>query len=147
MLRNLAISICGALLLGLGACASRGPAPSKAEKRAAETEAQTAARRWLGLLDAGDYEEAFEWEAQDFRLSRTQAQFVRFMQARRAPFGSTLGREFIGAAAIHKLVGLPDGDYESIIFKTSFEKKSPTAERVILVRQAVGWRVIDYRIY
>jgi len=42
---------------------------------------------------------------------------------------------------------VPEGNYESIIFKTAFEHKSSTAERVILVRDAVGWRVIDYRIY
>jgi hypothetical protein len=69
------------------------------------------------------------------------------MQARRAPFGRTLSRQFIGAALIHRLVGAPDGDYESIIFKTAFAKKSPTAERVILVKQPIGWRVIDYRLY
>ena len=36
----------------------------------------------------GDYEEAFEFEAQDYRMFRTQQQFVRYMQARRAPEGT-----------------------------------------------------------
>lgn len=124
-----------------------GHSAAKAEKRANENDARRAALHWLQLLDDGDYEEAFEWEAQDFRMSRTQSQFVRYMQARRAPFGRTLSRSFIGAASVHRFVGVPEGDYESIIFKTAFEHKSPTAERVILVKQAVGWRVIDYRIY
>ena len=117
------------------------------QKHAQENAARTAALRWLSLLDNGDYEEAFEWEAKDFRMSRTQQQFVRHMQARRAPFGNKLSRKFIGAANIHKLVGLPEGNYASVIFKTHFEKKSETAERVILVLQEVGWRVVDYRIY
>lgn len=129
----------------LTSCASHSPA--RLEKRADETEARDAAMRWLKLLDDGDYEEAFEWEAQDFRMRRTQSQFVRSMQARRAPFGGVLSRKVIGAANVKKLVGLPEGNYESIIFKTAFEKKSPTAERVILVKQEVGWRVVDYRIY
>jgi hypothetical protein len=146
MLRGFAVSICTLSLL-LASCVSHSPSPSKSEKRAAEAAARIAALNWLKLLDNGDYEEAFEWEAQDFRLSRTQTQFVRFMEARRAPFGRTLSRTFIGAASIKKLVGLPDGDYESMIFKTAFEHKSPTAERVILVKQTVGWRVIDYRMY
>ena len=140
--RQLAVLVCASSLL-LAGCAS----PSRSDKRADESAARQAAEHWLGLLDAGDYEEAFEWEAQDFRLSRTQAQFVRYMQARRAPFGSTLSRQLIGAAALRKLVGLPDGDYQSMIFKTAFAKKAATAERVILVRQPAGWRVIDYRIY
>jgi Protein of unknown function (DUF4019) len=137
VLCSLSILLCG--------CATHSA--RKAEKRADENAARTAALKWLQLLDDGDYEEAFEWEAQDFRMSRTQNQFVRYMQARRAPFGRTLSRKFIGAANIHKFVGVPEGNYESIIFKTAFENKSPTAERVILVKQTVGWRVIDYRIY
>lgn len=144
MQRRLAVTFCTALLLTAG-CASHREA--RAQKRAHEHAAQVAADRWLNLLDQGDYEEAFEWEAQDFRMARTQAQFVRFMQARRAPFGNALGRKFIGAANIRKFVGVPEGNYVSVLFKTRFENKSETAERVILVQQQVGWRVLDYRIY
>jgi len=80
-------------------------------------------------------------------MSRTQNQFVRLMQARRAPFGNALSRKFIGAAHLERFVGAPVGNYESVLFKTAFERKNPTAERVILIKQTVGWRVIDYRIY
>jgi hypothetical protein len=69
------------------------------------------------------------------------------MQARRAPFGKTIERSFIGARHIEKFVGAPEGNYESNLFKTNFERKKPTAERVILIKQEVGWRVIDYKIY
>ena len=144
MQRGLAVLFCVLSIL-LAGCATHSAA--KAEKRADEEAARIAAQKWLTLLDDGDYKEAFEWEAQDFRMTRTQNQFVRYMQARRVPFGRTLSRSFIGAANIHKFAGVPEGDYESIIFKTAFENKSPTAERVILVKQSVGWRVIDYRIY
>lgn len=144
MQRRLAVFSCALLIFTTG-CATHKEA--RAEKRAHETAARSAALHWLNLLDQGDYEEAFEWEAQDFRMARTQGQFVRYMQARRAPFGRALGRKFIGAANVHKLVGVPEGNYVSVLFKTDFEKKSETAERVILVQQEVGWRVIDYRIY
>lgn len=129
----------------IGGCATHSV--SRMEKRANENEATIAAVNWLKLLDDGDYEEAFEWEAQDFRMTHTQKQFVRNMQARRAPFGRALSRSVVGAVNIHKFAGVPEGDYMSIIFKTGFEKKSPTPERVILVKQSVGWRIIDYRIY
>lgn len=131
----------------IAGCATDGGSKSKAERRADKTESTAAALNWLKLLDDGDYEEAFEWEAQDFRMTHTQKQFVRHLQARRAPFGKTLSRSVVGAVNIHKFAGVPEGDYMSIIFKTAFEKKSPTAERVILVKQSVGWRIIDYRIY
>ena len=144
MQRGSVLLVCALSIFAAG-CASHSEA--RAQRRAHEGDARAAALHWLTLLDDGDYEEAFEWEAQDFRMSRTQAQFVRFMQARRAPFGQARDRKFIGAANIHKFVGVPEGDYESVLFKTAFEKKSETAERVILVKQEVGWRVIDYRIY
>ena len=80
-------------------------------------------------------------------MSRTQSQFVRLMQARRAPFGKTITRKFIGAQHVGKFVGAPEGNYETVLFKTNFEHKNPTAERVILIKQEVGWRVVDYRIY
>jgi hypothetical protein len=140
---TVAVLLC--LLLVFTGCASHKEARN--EKRAHENAAQSVALRWLNLLDQGDYEDAFEWEAQDFRMARTQTQFVRYMQARRAPFGHAFDRKFIGAANIHKLVGVPEGNYVSVLFKTRFEKKSETAERVILVEQPVGWRVLEYRIY
>src|SRR5260221_4840964 len=107
----------------LSGCASHSA--SRAEKRADESDARAAASRWLQLLDDGDYAEAFEFEAQDFRMYRTQSQFVRLMQARRAPFGKTIDRKFIGAAHVERLVGAPEGNYESMLFKTNFERKNP----------------------
>ena len=137
-------AVCALSIFAAG-CASHSA--SRAEKRANEMDARAAALNWLQLLDDGDYEEAFEFEAQDFRMYRTQSQFVRFMQARRAPFGKMLERKFIGAAHVEKFVGAPEGNYESVLFKTAFEHKNPTAERVILIKQPAGWRVIDYKIY
>src|SRR2546423_11773005 len=89
---SLAVSACAFSILVSG-CAS--PSPSRAEKRADENDARTAALHWLELLDQGDYEEAFEFEAQDFRMSRTQSQFVRLMQARRRTVGNTRSRKLI----------------------------------------------------
>src|SRR3989442_15259733 len=99
MPRGVAVVLC-ALSICLTGCAMHSGSKSRTEKRADESAARTAALHWLQLLDDGNYEEAFEWEAQDFRMSRTQSQFVRYMQARRAPFGRTLSRKFIGAANI-----------------------------------------------
>ena len=145
MQRGILSIVAAAMSILLAGCASHSAA--KVERRANEARAREAALKWLKLLDDGDYEEAFEWEAQDFRMLHTQKSFARYMEARRAPFGRTVSRSVVGAANIEKFTGVPEGNYESIIFKTAFEKKSPTAERVILVKQEIGWRVIDYRIY
>jgi Protein of unknown function (DUF4019) len=140
-----AVSVRAGLALLLAGCANHST--SSAEKRANENEARSSALHWLQRLDDGDYAEAFEFEAQDFRMYRTQSQFVRLMQARRAPFGKTIDRKCIGVAHVERFVGAPEGNYESVLFKTNFEHKNPTAERVILIKQPAGWRVIDYKMY
>lgn len=119
----------------------------RAARRADQNAARSAALEWLQLIDAANYEGAFEREPVRFRISGTQKQFVRRMEGRRAPFGRIISRTFIGAGFTTKLVGLPDGNYESVVFKTSFEHKSPAAERVILSKEDDRWEVIDYRIY
>ena len=134
-------------LLSIFATGCAGHSSARIDKRAAENTTRSVAERWLGLLDAGDYEEAFEHESMRFRISGTQKQFVRYMQGRRAPFGHVESRRFIGAAHMKKLVGLPDGIYESVLFKSTFENKSVAAERVILSMESERWQVIDYRIY
>ncbi|MEP6685340.1 MAG: DUF4019 domain-containing protein [Verrucomicrobiota bacterium] len=101
----------------------------------------------MELLDGGNYSQAYADEATRLRLSGTKAQFIRSMQGRRAPFGGALRRTFIGAAFTQKLVGAPDGNYETILFKTFFEHKAIAAERVILAKESGGWKVIEYRIY
>lgn len=144
MQRGAAVFLCMLSILA-GGCASHSRA--RVEKREAENTTRAVAERWLKMLDAGDYEEAFEHESIRFRIAGTQKQFVRYMQGRRAPFGKVVSRKFIGAAHMKKLVGMPDGIYQSVLFKSTFENKSVAAERVILTKEAGRWQVIDYRIY
>lgn len=118
-----------------------------AEKREREKETRAAALQWLALVDAADYAAAYEQEPARLRAATTLEQFVRSMEGRRAPFGKVISRSFIGAAFTRKLTGSPDGRYESILFRTSFQQKALAAERVILSYESGRWRVVDYRLY
>jgi hypothetical protein len=148
MKRAFALLACLCFLLGQGCALHHRSSPKPlSEKRAREKEARAAALEWLALVDAGNYAQAFEKEPERLRAANTAEQFVRSMQGRRAPFGRVLSRVSIGAAFTRKLTGSPDGRYESILFRTSFEHKSVSAERVILTHEASEWRVVDYRVY
>jgi hypothetical protein len=125
----------------------RSVSRSLAEKRVREKEARTTALEWLALVDAGNYAAARAQEPARLREATTEAQFIRSMEGRRAPFGKVLSRKFIGAAFTRKLTGSPDGRYESILFKTSFQHKAVAAERIILTHESRQWRVVDYRVY
>jgi uncharacterized protein DUF4019 len=142
------VFLAGLSLIFFQGCAMhRSVSKSLAEKRDREKESRAAALHWLQLVDAGNYAQAYEEEPARLRASTTDAQFIRSMEGRRAPFGRVLSRKFIGAAFTRKLTGSPDGHYESILFRTSFEHKAVAAERVILAYESRQWRVVDYRLY
>ena len=147
MRRSFLFAVCLGLVLFQGCAFQRSISKSLTEKGAREKEARAAALEWLALIDAGDYEAAYAMEPARLRAGMTEEQFIRSMESRRAPFGRVLSRSFIGAAFTRKLTGSPDGRYESILFRTSFENKKVAAERVILSHESRQWRVVDYRLY
>jgi Protein of unknown function (DUF4019) len=147
MKRALVLLTCSAVILFQGCAMHRSVSKSLAEKREREKDSRSAALHWLHLVDAGDYVQAYEEEPARLRAATTDAQFIRSMEGRRAPFGKVLSRKFIGAAFTRKLTGSPDGRYESILFRTSFEHKKLAAERLILSYESHQWRVVDYRVY
>jgi len=147
MRRVLLVLTCLSFALFEGCAMQRSMTRSLEEKRVREKEARAAAEEWLALIDAAKYPAAYALEPPRLRAATTEEQFVRSMEGRRQPFGRVLSRVFIGAAYTRKLTGAPDGHYESILFRTAFAHKSAAAERVILSREADGWRVVDYRLY
>jgi hypothetical protein len=147
MPRGLVLAVCFCVVLLQGCALQRSASKSLAEKKVREKETRAAALEWLALVDAGNYSAAYAMEPARLRAATTEEQFIRSMEGRRVPFGRVLSRSFIGAAFTRKLTGSPDGRYESILFRTSFENKKLAAERVILSHEAGQWRVVDYRVY
>ena len=147
MRRALLVLTCLSFALFEGCAMQRSMSRSLEEKRVREKESRAAAEHWLELVDAANYSAAYALEHKRLQAATTEEQFVRSMEGRRQPFGRVLSRAFIGAAYTRKLTGAPDGQYESILFRTAFAHKSVAGERVILSREAKGWQVVDYRVY
>jgi Protein of unknown function (DUF4019) len=147
MRRALLLLTCVGIVLLPGCAMHRSMTKSLEEKHSREKEAQATAEEWLALIDAANYTAAYAAESPRLRAATTQEQFVRSMEGRRQPFGRVLSRKFIGAAFTRKLTGAPDGNYESILFRTAFAHKSVAAERVILSQESGAWHVVDYRLY
>jgi hypothetical protein len=147
MRRALLVLACLGIGLFPGCAMHRSISKSLAEKRSREGAARAAAEEWLALIDAANYDAGYAAEPARLRAATTQEQFVRSMEGRRQPFGRVLSRKFIGAAFTRKLTSAPDGQYQSILFRTSFAHKSVAAERVILSHESGEWRVVDYRLY
>jgi hypothetical protein len=147
MRRALLVLSCLAIGFLPGCALHRSVSKTLADKRSREKETRAAAEAWLASIDAADYSAAYAAEPPRLRAATTLEQFERSMESRRQPFGHVLSRKFIGSAFTRKLTGAPDGQYESILFRTSFAHKAVAAERVILSQEADAWRVVDYRVY
>lgn len=116
--------------------------------RASETKefaALQAARAWLAVVDAGDYDDSWNASASYFRTAVSQEQWRQSLNGVRRPLGKVRARELKGKAYATALLGAPDGEYVVIQFTTSFENKTSAVETVTPMLEADGrWRVTGY---
>jgi hypothetical protein len=110
-----------------------------------EQSAREAALRWLALVDSGHYRQAFEaWPRRIKAASEGADYFVKWMETRRVPLGHARTRMFYKVVAYHNANGWPDGNYQRIYFRTSFERKASAWEEVILTKETGHWEVGNY---
>jgi len=119
-------------------------APSRPVKP--DPEAVAAGNRWFAVFDSGDYKTAHRMQAK--RVQRGGAiheeQFVAWARARRAPLGRPLQRKLTGARFSNTLPGAPDGNYEFLLYKTSFQHKAQAEEILTLTKESGHWEVSGY---
>lgn len=111
-----------------------------------ELAAQAAAEKWLGLIDSGEYEKTWEQSARLFRERVTREQWTSSLPTTRAPFGAMKSRKIDAAAYKTSLPGVPDGEYVTVRFNTTFEKKEKAEELVTLSYEGGAWRPVGYFI-
>lgn len=111
-----------------------------------ELAAQTAAEKWLALLDRGEYGAAWDECAKLFRDRVTRQQWVESLPANRAGFGAAKARkvEFVGYKS--SIPGAPEGQYVTVRFRTAFETKENAEEQVTLILEENLWRPTGYFI-
>jgi hypothetical protein len=110
--------------------------------------ARETAIRWLALIDSGHYRQAFEEQPPRIKAASMGADyFIKFMQTRRLPLGHARKRAFYKVSAYHNANGWPDGNYQQIDFKTTFDRKALGWERVILTKETGHWQVGNYMFH
>lgn len=108
--------------------------------------ARETAVRWLALIDSGHFRQAFEEQPARIKAASMGADyFIKWMQTRRIPLGQARTRAFYKVAAYHSAKGWPDGNYQAIYFKSSFERKASAWELVILTKETGRWQVGSYK--
>lgn len=119
---------------------------SAAEQRQSETEAIKAAKAFLQLIDGGQYQASWDKTAPLFQRQVSQAKWVEMLAGVRPQFGAVISRDIKVAKFSTSLPGVPDGEYVTIQFATSFEKKSKAVETVTMARVKEEWQVAGYFI-
>lgn len=112
-----------------------------------EDAAQSAAAKWLSLVDSGNYSASWKEAAAYFRGSVPEATWQAQVGAVRGPLGKVLGRALKARQYAKSLPGAPDGEYVVIQYDTKFEHKQAAIETVTPMKDRDGvWRVSGYYI-
>ena len=112
-----------------------------------EAAALAAAKKWLGLVDAGEYGESWETAAAYFKSTVTKEYWQQALPAVRKLFGEPVSRKLGSITYTQSLPAAPDGEYVVIQIATTFENKKHAIETVIPMLDSDGeWRVSGYFI-
>lgn len=107
--------------------------------------AREAALRWVGLVDSGHYRQAFEELLPRIKAgSMGEEHFVKWMETHRVPLGHPRKRGFYKVMAYHSAKGWPDGNYQEMLFKTSFDRKASAVEEIVVSKETGHWQVGKY---
>ncbi len=123
------------------------PAVGLAHGGARPNPAVTAAKKWLQLIDQGNYSASWAQASGYFRNAVTREKWEQSLQAVRKPLGKMLSRKLNVKMYKTSLPGAPDGQYEVMQFETSFAHKKSAVETVTFMKGAGGgWRAAGYFI-
>jgi len=111
-----------------------------------EMAARLAAESWLALLDAGDYGKAWEQCAKAFRERVTREQWIEGLPKTRGALGAMKSRRAEVASYRPTMAGMPNGEYVTVRFSTTFEKREDAQELVSLVFEEGVWRPLGFGI-
>ena len=107
---------------------------------------QSAAERFLFLIDQGNYRESWA-EASTFLRSNVDAeQWTAHAGSYRQPLGNVAHREFKSIEFHYALEDMPAGDYAFVFFDSSLADNGKVSEMVgLMLDEDATWRVIGYQ--
>jgi hypothetical protein len=109
--------------------------------------AQTAAKTWLALVDAGKYGESYDQAASFFRKAISKDQWKQAVTAVRGPLGALVSRHLKSSTFTRNVPGAPAGQYVIIQFETKLKNKAGTIETITPMLDAdKKWHVSGYFI-
>jgi hypothetical protein len=138
--RRVSFVLIALLVAALAGCTSSNPED-------ATKNGVAAAISWLGLVDAGKYDDAWAASADEIKTVGPKEAFAKMMEQTRAPLGKELSRAVKDKGYAKDPQNAPPGEYVQIHFTGSFENAKSATELVIVKKQPDGvWKVGQYSV-
>ena len=109
---------------------------------AADAPTVTAARSFLALIDADDWDASWDAIGQAIRSGNTKAVWTSVSNDMRAKYGKPGKRELVSV----DLVPAPPHGYTVVKFRTDYARKAGAIETLSMAREGDGWRVAGIMI-
>lgn len=110
------------------------------------TQAEAAARDWIQLVDAADYQESWAQAGAMFKSAVTADAWAKQVTPVRQPLGEVVSRNLKGIDAPASLPGAPKGEYRIVTFDTDYASAAGAVETVVLAKSGGNWGVVGYFI-
>ncbi|MFM5955027.1 MAG: DUF4019 domain-containing protein [Novosphingobium sp.] len=142
MIGGLVMSI-AAVLLTFSALSGGNQTAALAQTSVQPTEASTqaavveAARQWLALVDARDWQGSWNATGSSFRSHNTLQNWTNAAEQVHGRFGAARSRELL---AVEEVPSAPSGAW-MVKFKASYADKPQGTETLLLVREDGAWKV------
>ncbi|MBM6576120.1 DUF4019 domain-containing protein [Microvirga sp. SRT01] len=118
------------------------PRSQTAASEGVDAEVVAAARNWLVLVDASEWDESYRATGSAFRKLNTAPVWATVSQKVRVPLGTLVSRTFLS----QENLPAPPSGYEVVKFRTSFANKADVVETVSRDREGGTWRVVGITI-
>jgi len=110
-----------------------------------QSAALTAAKAWLALVDAGEYQQSWLTANKTLKEQSEKEEWANYLKAIRKPFGKVISRSVTRSRTVSQIQGMPDGEY----FQVQFEVKSLNRtgmERMTVAKESGSWKVAGYMV-
>lgn len=135
-------ALAAALALASAVATHEPPATTSPEQVARDHASEEAARAWLTLTDANDWQASYAATGSQFRELNTLEMWSDASDQARAPLGPLVSREAIA----YRNLNAPPHGYLEVQFRTDFEQRKGVVETVVLERENGELRVVGYQI-
>ena len=106
--------------------------------------ARDSALQWLQVVDSGNYKDAALMISEEVRVTR---EWANYLSTNRARLGRLNKREIVEVKHRSTIPGAAEiRNYDTVRFKTSFERKSVAFEEVVTAKMGCCWEIFGYEI-